>query len=597
MYIFLSGILFGACQNQTGKVDLTDNPFFSDYGTPFEVPDFEKIKVEHYMPAFKRAMDEQNAEIKAITDQTESPTFKNTILAFEYSGSLLTKVDDAYGNQRSVNTNPELQKAAKEISPMLSKHSDNILMNDALFQRVKSVYDNRETFGLNSEQEKLLEKVYKSFIRNGSNLGEEQKDRLREINEQLSLLTLQFGDNLLGEDNEWKLIINNESDLAGLPDMHRAAMAEAASEAGYDGKWMVTLHKPSWIPFLQFSEKRELREQVYKAWMDRGNNDNEFNNLEIVKNIVTLRAEKAQLLGYETWADYMLEDRMAKSPEAVYELMNNLLTRALPVAKKEVSDMQKMIDEEGGNFQLDLWDWWFYAEKVRKAKYDLDDELLRPYFELENVMDGLFYVVNKLFGLQFIELPDLPKPHPDAYAFEVKEADGTHVGIYYMDFHPRASKRGGAWMNSYRKQSRTIEGELVKPVITNVFNFSKPAGDQPALLTFDEVETMYHEMGHALHRYYTNRNEPYTYSGHTMFTAEVASTCNEAILMKYMLANAKSKEEKIALLNYYIEQIQGTFFTQVMFSEFEDKINKHVENNGAVSVDFFRTTYREIFQC
>ncbi|MFC2124465.1 M3 family metallopeptidase [Bacteroidota bacterium] len=499
MLIFISGIFLGSCQNQPGEKDSIDNPFFSDYGTPYEVPVFDKIKVAHYMPAFKKAIEMENAEIEAITSQNESPDFKNTILQLEYSGSFLTKVDEAYSNQRSVNTSPDFQETAKEIAPMLSKHRDNIILNDALFHRVKAVYEGKEAIDLTAEQEKLLEKQYKSFVRNGSNLDGEAKGKLRDINEQLSVLTLQFGDNLLGEDNKWKLVINNESDLAGLPDMLRASMAEAATETGFDGKWMVTLHKPSWIPFLQFSENRDLREKVYKAWMGRGNNENEFNNREIVAKIVSLRAEKAQLLGYKTWADYVLEETMAKTPDAVYDLMNNLWDRAIPIAKKEASDMQKMIDEEGGDFKLELWDWWFYAEKVRKARYDLDDELLRPYFELNTVREGLFYVVNKLFGLKFIELPDLPKPHPNAYAYEVQEADGTHVGIYYMDFHPRASKRGGAWMNSYRKQYKTIDGEFVKPVITNVFNFSKPAGDQPALLTFDEVETMFHEMGHALH--------------------------------------------------------------------------------------------------
>lgn len=496
----------------------SENPFFSKYGTPFEVPNFEKIKPEHYMPAYEKAMAEQNAAIEKIVNNKEKPTFQNTIEALEYSAELLEKVSSVFGNQTGANTNKELQQVAKELSPKMSKHRDDIMLNAKLFERIKAVYNERNSIssntkskgidqkqqaGLNPEQKKLIEEYYKDFIRSGANVPDDKKEDLRQINKELSLLSLQFGENTLKEDNNWKLFIDNEKDLAGLPESVVQAMALAAKQAGQEGKWLVTLHKSSWIPFLQYAENRDLREKVYKGWMNRGNMGNDFDNNANVAKLASLRVKKANILGYQTWADYILEDNMAKTPQGANELLMNLWNRSLPKAKEEVAEMQKIIDEEGGNFKLASHDWWYYTEKVRKAKYDLDEEEIRPYFELNNVRNGLFEVVGKLWGVKFIERKDIPTPHPDAQAYEVQESNGKHIGVFFMDFHPRESKRGGAWMSSYRKQS-IKNGKNVTPIITNVLNFTKPTADKPALLSFDEVETMYHEIGHGLHGLLSN---------------------------------------------------------------------------------------------
>lgn len=499
-FLFFSSVLFMmvGCEKNTEKKVMKDNPLMRDFNTPFEVPDFENIRVEHFLPAIQKGISEQNKEIDEIKNNVEIPDFTNTIEALERSGELLNKTTSIFYNLLSANTSTDLQALAREISPILSKHQDEILMDPLLFDRVKVVYRQIDKLNLPTEQKKLVEKYFKRFVRNGSNLSGQQKDSLKEINEELSLLGLEFSENLLAEDNQWKLVIDKKEDLAGLPDMIISAATAAASDAGLKGKWVITLHKPSWIPFLQYSSRRELREKVYKAWMNRGNNNNENDNKKIIQKTLSLRDQKAELLGYKNWASYILDDNMAKSPEAVYSLLNGLWEKALPMAQSEARAMQSLIDEENGNFKLHPWDWWYYAEKVRKSRFDLDDEMLRPYFELNNVRKGLFYVVNELYGLQFIERKDLPKPHPDVQGFEVLENDGEHVGILYMDFYPRASKTGGAWMDAYRKQFGQ-NGQNITPVITTVFNFTQPSGDQPALLTFDEVETMFHEMGHALH--------------------------------------------------------------------------------------------------
>jgi peptidyl-dipeptidase Dcp len=503
IFLLISGIILLSCQKKEDKTMTSENPFFEEYDTPFGIPPFDKIKTEHYLPAILKGIEVHQKEIEAITSTKENPTFGNTIEALEYSGSDLQKVLDVYNLTLSANKDEALQKVAKEVAPILSSHEDDIMLNNVLFQRVEVVYSKQEELSLNTEEKMLLEETHKSFVRNGANLEQSEKEQLKKINEKLAILTLQFSDNLLAEDNNWKLVIENEEDLSGLPDMIISSAAEAAEEAGFPGKWVITLHKPSWIPFLQYSAKRELREKVYKAWMNRGNNNNEFDNKEILTDIIALRGEKAELLGYDTWANYILDNNMAKTTDAVYGLLNKLWKRTVPMAEHEREAMQVLIDKEGGNFKLASWDWWYYTEKVRKEKYDLDDEILRPYFELNAVRKGLFYVLEKLYGIKMIERKDIPKPHPDASAFEVQENDGTHIGVLFMDFYPRSSKNGGAWMDAYRKQ-QVRDGEFITPVITNVFNFSKPAGDQPALLTFDEASTMFHEMGHALHGLLSN---------------------------------------------------------------------------------------------
>jgi peptidyl-dipeptidase Dcp len=484
--------------NQKQMTTDSTNPFFSDYGTPFEVPAFDRIKPEHFIPAFTEGMKLQAQEIDAIVKNPEQPTFINTIAAKDRSGAMLIRVNNVFSNLTSANTNEELQKIAQEVAPLLSAHSDNIKLNKELFNRVKVVYEVRETLGLNTEEQMVLEKTYKEFVRGGANLNESDQEILRGINKELSVLTLKFGDNQLAETNDFKLVIEKEEDLAGLPQFVKDMGKEDAKSAGMEGKWVYKLNKPSLIPFLQYSEKRDLREKIFKAYTNLGNNNNDHDNKAIASRIAALRVRRAQLLGYKTHADFVLENNMAKTPEKVYELLDKVWNAALPKAKMEKDELQKMMLADGYKEKLEAWDWWYYSEKLRKQKYDLDDELLKPYFELFSVRQGMFDVAFKLFGLTFKERFDIPKPHEDASTFEVFDEDGTHQAVLIMDFFPRASKESGAWMSSYREQSK-IDGKNISPIITMVMNFSKPVGDTPSLLTFEEVSTMFHEFGHALH--------------------------------------------------------------------------------------------------
>ncbi|HNV81960.1 MAG: M3 family metallopeptidase [Tenuifilaceae bacterium] len=475
------------------------NPLLSPFDTPFGIPPFEKIKVEHFEPAFAEAMKQQKAEIEAILTDENEPTFENTILPFEYSGRLLINVANIFFPLTSANTSPELQAVAQTIAPMLSSHMDDINLNPKLFQRIKSVYEKKDELDLNAEQQMLLSRIYNEFVRGGANLPEEKQQRFREINEKLSTLTLKFGDNVLAETNGFQMVIDDAKDLAGLPDAIVAAAAESATACGKDGKWVFTLHNPSWIPFLQYAENRDLRENLFRGYFMRGNNNNEYDNKEIIKEIVALRLERAQLLGYKSHAQFVLEDNMAKTPETVNDFLMKLWGPSINRAKAEAYDIQKMIDEEESKFKLASWDWWYYTEKIRKAKYDLDEEMLKPYFPLENVKKGIFLLTEKLYGLKYEKLSDVPIYHPEAEAYEVKGADNQHIGILFMDFHPRESKRGGAWMTSYRDQYITRDGEFITPIVTLVCNFTRPSGDTPALLSLDEASTFFHEFGHGLH--------------------------------------------------------------------------------------------------
>jgi peptidyl-dipeptidase Dcp len=479
------------------------NPFFEAYNTPFEVPPFDKIRNEHFEPATMEGIKRHQEEIDAIVNNPDAPTFENTIEAMEKAGDLLARVNTVFGNLNSVNTNDTLQAIAKQTAPELSKHRDNISLNAQLFERVKSVWENKETLQLSTEQQKVLENTYKSFVRNGANLGEADKEKMREINSKLSVLGLQFGQNLLAETNAFKLVIDNQEDLSGLPQELVESAAADAKAAGQEGKWVFTLQNPSVMPFLQYADNRELRKQIWEAYKNRGDQGNDKDNKDILLQIANLRREKAQLLGYKSHADYVLEETMAKNAENVYTLLNQLWKPALAKAKVEGQEMQKLVKSEGKDFELAPWDWRYYEEKLRQQKFDLDEQEIKPYFALNKVQEGVFMVVNKLFGLTFSPIADIPTYHPDAKAYEVKEADGTHVGVLYMDFHPRASKRGGAWMTSYRPQ-QTIDGQRKAPVISIVCNFSRPTADAPALLTFDEVTTFFHEFGHALHGLLSN---------------------------------------------------------------------------------------------
>jgi peptidyl-dipeptidase Dcp len=500
-------LVMGACSsnsendNQSGEAM---NPFFVEkYDTPYEVPPFHLISDEHYLPAFREGIKRQQEEIDAIVNNPESPTFENTILPLENSGELLSRVTSVFYNLTSANTSDALEAIATEISPELSAHGDNIALNEKLFARIKQVWETRDQAGLNAEERKLLEEKYKSFERGGANLNDEDKTKLREINEKLALLSIQFGQNQLAETNDFKLVIEQKSDLAGLPKDLIDAAAEEASSQGMEGKWLFTLHNPSVMPFLQYADNRELRKQIWNAYQMRGNNDNQYDNKQIVRELVSLRAKRANLLGYANHAAYKLEESMAGNPTEVYDLLNRLWTPALAKAKKEAADLQAKINQSGEKFKLEPYDWRYYTEKIRKERFDLNEEEVKAYFSLDNVRDGIFDLCDKLYGLQFKIVKEIPVYHEDVTAYEVTEKDGKHVGILYMDFHPRASKRGGAWMTSYRSQ-KTVNGKRLAPVISIVCNFTKPTASKPSLLTFDEVETFFHEFGHALHGLLSN---------------------------------------------------------------------------------------------
>jgi len=487
----LAVILFVSC----GKT--TQNPFFTEYDTPFQVPPFDRIEEKHYLPAFRQGIQQSTEEIQAIATNPDAPTFANTIEAMERSGKQLTKVSNVFYNLVSAHTNDQMQAIAKEVAPMLSKHRDDILLNPELYARVKAVYEQRSDLDLNSEQLQLVEEYYKMFVRGGADLEGEDREQLRKINEEISVLMVQFGENILKENNRFELVIDKKDDLAGLPDNAIQAAAEAATKRGHKGKWVFTLHKPSLIPFLQYSDRRDLREKMLNAYINRGNNGDELDNKELVKKMVTLRAKRAKLLGYETHAHYVLAENMAKEPSRVYDLLNQLWTPALERARTEAKHLQKMIADQGKDFKLQPWDWWYYAEKLKQERYAIDDKVLRPYFKLENVRQGAFDLATRLYGLTFEERTDIPKYHKEVRVYEVKESNGDHVGILYTDYYPRESKSGGAWMNDYRQQQK-LDGEI-HPIVTNVFNFPEPTAEQPALLSFDNVQTLFHEFGHALH--------------------------------------------------------------------------------------------------
>ena len=493
-------VALSACSSSEKKSEILapGDILLTEFTTPFGVPPFDKIELEDYMPAFKEAIAQQQKEVDDIVGQTAAPDFENTIVALDQSGSLLRKVNAVFSGLNSANTNDEMQALSRELSPLLSKNSDDIRLNKDLFARVKTVYDNRESLNLNKEQKKLLEETYKSFVRGGANLDAEQQARLRELNSEISMLQLTFGQNMLKETNAFQLVIENKDDLAGLPESLILNAEVAARAAGLEGKWLFTLHNPSVMPFLQYADNRALREKIFKGYINRGNNGNDADNKDVVLKLVTLRLEKAKLMGYDDYASFVLEDRMAKTSDKVYALLDEIWKPALGKAKEELADINAEIKKEGGNFEAEGWDWRYYFEKAKKAKFDLDENQVRPYLKLENVRDGAFLLANKLYGITFTPIKEIPLPHPDAQAFECKDKDGTHLGVLYMDFFPRASKRGGAWCGTYRSQTYK-DGKRQGPVVTIVCNFSQPAPGQPALLSADEAETLFHEFGHGLH--------------------------------------------------------------------------------------------------
>ncbi len=474
----------------------SDNPLLSEWNTEYGVPPFDKILPEHYLPAFEEAIAQNCAEIDAIVASAEEPTFDNVILAYDNSGKLLTDIYNVYGMITSAETNSELQALDEQITPMLTAHFDKISLNEGLFNKVKAVYDKRETLKLDAEQMRLTEKIYDSFVRGGALLSSDDKAKLQKINEELSLLGVRYGRNLLAENNAFRLELEL-ADLEGLPNSVRQSAKDAAEELGLEERWVFTLQAPSWIPFVTYSDKRELREKIYKAYISRGNNDNENDNKQVINDMVRLRVEKAQLLGYDNYAEYVISDQMAQKSSKVYDLLDAIWTPALESAKEEQAEMEKLFRRDNPGKKFESWDWWYYAEKVRKKNYSLDEEMLKPYFSLPNVQRGIFELANSLYGITFRPV-SVPRYHEECSAYEVIDSDNSHIGILYFDFHPRAGKSQGAWCGNYREQ-RYENGERQAPVLSIVCNFSRPSGSIPALLTIDETETLFHEFGHALH--------------------------------------------------------------------------------------------------
>jgi len=501
---YLTALLVTGVLSATFTIQTTmSNPFFTRWDTPFGVPPFHLITEQHYMPAFLEGMSQEKAEIDALINNPAEPDFENTILAFDNSGSLLRNVSAVFFRLNSANTNPEMQAIAREVTPLLSAHNNSIRLNEKLFDRIRNVYEKRHTLNLDLEQIRVVEKIYQDFARNGATLPENQRERLKEINERLSVISLQMGENVLAETNNFRLVLESVEDLAGLPEHLISAAASEARRAGLEGKWVFTLHKPSWIPFLQFSERRDLREKLYRGYFMRGDNDNEYDNKALFAELLKLRDERSKLLGFENFAQFSTSVNMAENPENVYSFLHRLWEPALKMAKQERDDMQQIIDREGKNFKLASWDWWYYAEKVRKEKYDLNEDELKPYFTRDNVRNGVFHLCEQLYGLTFKQHFDLPVYHEEVEVYEVFDHDGSHLGLMYMDYHPRPGKRAGAWCGTFRSGAYE-NGEKVFPIVNIVCNFARPAGDKPAMWSWDEVTTYFHEFGHGLHNLFAD---------------------------------------------------------------------------------------------
>ncbi len=512
--ITLSVITLASCTGTSDKIGNASegNPFLTEYATPFQVPPFDQIKNEHYLPAFEAGIAEQQAEIEKIVSNEETPTFANTILPFDKSGEILDRVSNVFFNLNECLTDDEMVEIAETVLPMLSKHSDSIMMNPKLFERIDHVYQHRNEMGLDDQQIRVVEKYHEDFVRSGAALPADKQVELSQINEQLSTLSLQFGNNLLKENAGFKLVIEDEKDLAGLPQTSIDAAAEQAKSDGMEGKWVFTLSKPSLIPFLQFAENRDLRERMYKAYYNRGDNGNEYDNKQLINEMVKLRVQKAQLMGYDNYADYVLAVNMAHDAKTVDKFLIDIFNPAQELAKRELAEMQAIADAEkmaknphtDEQVLLQGWDWWYYAEKLRKAKYAFDENQIKPYLTVDNVRNGMFMAANKLYGVTFTKNETLPVYYPGVETYEVKEANGDFLGILYMDYYPRASKSGGAWCTEFRASGHDIDGKKIYPVVSLVMNFTPASGDTPALLTWDETETMWHEFGHSLHAFFSD---------------------------------------------------------------------------------------------
>jgi peptidyl-dipeptidase Dcp len=495
--VVLAAAVAGRAQRPEAPVSQA-NPLLQEWNTPFGVPPFPLIKPEHFLPAFEAAIGDQRAEVAAIGARTDAPTFANTVEALEESGVPLTKVRGVFSNLSSADTNDALQAINLKVAPMLSALDDDIRLDAKLFARVKAVWEQRERAGLTPPQRKLVEDVYREFARNGANLDEAGKTKLRAINAELAQLAVTFDQHLLHDTNAFRLVIERKEDLRGLPPTVVAAAAEAATAAKLPGQWVFTLHSPSIWPFLQYADNRELRRQILRAYTTRGDHGDQWDNKATLSRLAALRLQRSQLLGFKSYADFKLEEAMAKTPARVYDLLERLWTPARAVATKEAAALQELGVKAEPAFRLEASDWRYYTEKIRKARYDLDEEALRPFFSLDGVRDGAFEVAHRLYGITIARRTDLPTYQPDVQAFEVKDADGSHLGILYMDFFPRPGKNGGAWQDTFRPQW-VMRGREVRPVVTTVFNFPRPTADTPSLLNLEDAETVFHEFGHALH--------------------------------------------------------------------------------------------------
>lgn len=565
MTILVSGLMFASCSKQ----ETTDNPLLQKWDTPFETAPFEKIKVEHYLPAFEAAMEEHNKEIQAIIDNAEAPTFDNTIAALDYAGETLSKVAGVFFNMMAANTSEELQKVNEQVGPMMATHSDNISMNAKLFEKIKAVYDAKDSQKYTGEQLALLEKTYNKFVRSGALLDAAKQEELRKVNAELTKVEAKFDANLLKESKAYQLVIDKKEDLKGLPQGEIEKAAALAKQEGKEGKWIFTLDNPSFIPFVTYADNRDLRKEIFNARVNRCNNGGETDNNALVAQMSELRAKKAQLLGYETFAHYQLEERMAKEPKAVFDLLENLLSYSVKVAKKEAAQFQAMLSKDVPGATLEAWDMYYYAEKVRQQKYNFDAELTRPYFEINNVRQGCFDVLTKLYGISFTERKDVSVYAEDVLAFEAKNEKGEHVGILYWDPYTRASKGSGAWCNEYRGQSRK-DGKNITPVITVCFNYAKsPNG--ATTLTADEALTVFHEMGHAIHQLLSNCTYP-SVSGTNVARdfVELPSQILEHWCLQPEVLKMYAKNEKGEVIpQEMVEKMEtsGNFFQGFMFSE------------------------------
>jgi len=473
------------------------NPFLNDYETPFKIPPFEEIEFAHYEPAFDIGMKEHLKEIEEIANNQQEPTFENTIEAMERSGETLDKVANVFFNLLGSNTNDDMDALAMKISPKLSAHNDSVLLNKELFKRIKELFDNKGSFNLTTEQNRLLEETYKRFIRSGANLDNQSMERLTQINSSLSSLSVQFDQNVLKETNSYSMVIENEEDLDGLPAEEVRQASLLADSEGQSGKWVFKPTRVSMYPFLTYSTQRDLREELYNSYIQRGDNDNEYDNKEIIAEMISLRKEKASMMGFDSHSAYVLDNTMAKTPENVNKLLQTIWNPGVEKAKGEVEEMQKLITDEGGNFKLAAWDWWHYSEKLRQEKFDFKEEEVKPYFSEDKVLAGAFDVAQKLFDITFTERNDLPKYRENIRSFIVEDLNKKVIGIFYTDFTLRPNKGGGAWMNTFRSQSK-FDGEII-PIVINVCNFPPENADGVSLLSFEQVETLFHEFGHGLH--------------------------------------------------------------------------------------------------